>query len=617
MGNEKDLEQELKEVKRKLKMAERDINRLEVTNAMLIGINRTADKRREYTAQELKKAKEMAEAADRAKSNFLASMSHEIRTPINAVLGMNELIIRDSKEKAIVDYALDVRNSGKMLLSLINDILDFSKIESGRMDLIPEKYDLSSTINDICNMLHPRAEEKELEFLVQVEENLPGILFGDELRVRQIMTNLLTNAVKYTDTGKVGLRIYGEKVELSAFTGEERMEIMKMAEKRNQNLQGILMLCADVIDTGRGIKREDQDKLFSSFTRVDETNNKSIEGTGLGLALTKHYVDMMEGEIAVSSFYGVGSTFRVQIPQGIIDDTPIGNWEERIKNAKKQIEEKNVCLLAPQAKILVVDDVVMNCKVFKGLLKETEIQIEMALSGPEALRKCKYEAFDVIFMDHRMPGMDGIECFHRLREQKNVEGNNPNKETPVVVLTANAIAGMREMFLNEGFNDYLTKPVDGKSLIAMVDKYLPPHLKEDPDAPKNISENAGEAGRIELAQRFPHLDTALGMSYCAEVEEFYTEMIYEFNVADKRQIIRDCLEQNNLKDYRTHVHAVKSTALTIGAKNLSAMAKELEMAATTNNLKFIKDNQETFLQEYENVINGNEKGLSPEWKESD
>ncbi|MGN0347510.1 MAG: response regulator [Lachnospiraceae bacterium] len=616
MGNEKDLEQELKELKRKLKMAERDIKRLEVTNAMLIGINRTADKRREYTAQELKKAKEMAEAADRAKSNFLASMSHEIRTPINAVLGMNELIIRDSKEKAIVDYALDVRSSGKMLLSLINDILDFSKIESGRMDLIPDKYDLSSTINDIYNMLHPRAEEKELELLVQVDENLPGVLFGDELRVRQIITNLLTNAVKYTDSGKVGLRIYGEKLDLSSFSDDDRMEIMKMASGQEQELKGIVLFCADIIDTGRGIKREDQEKLFSSFTRFDENNNKSIEGTGLGLALTKHYVDMMEGEISVNSFYGVGSTFRVQIPQGIIDDSPIGNWEERIKNAKTRVEEKNIRLFAPQAKVLVVDDVIMNCKVFKGLLKETEIQIDVALSGPEALRKCKYDAYDVIFMDHRMPGMDGIECFHKLREQKNLEGNNPNNETPVIILTANAIAGMREMFLKEGFNDYLTKPVDGKSLIAMVDKYLPLHLKEDPDAPKNMPENAGESDRAELAQRFPHLDTALGMSYCAEVEEFYTEMIYEFNVADKRQILQDCLAQNNLKDYRTHVHAVKSTALTIGAKNLSALAKELEMAATTNNLVFIKDNQETFLQEYENVINGNEKGLSPDWKET-
>jgi len=389
-------------------------------------------------------------AANRAKSDFLALMSHEIRTPINAVLGMNEMIKRESKEENIVNYSQDVESSGKMLLSLINDILDFSKVESGKMEITLVEYDLSSVVNDVNNMIKSRAVEKGLEFKIDVDSNIPNTLFGDEIRIRQVITNLLSNAVKYTPSGLVNLKLAAEPVDsrpYSAFKKEDELN-----------------LCIRVIDTGKGIKEEDMPVLFDSFTRVDEVNNRTIEGTGLGLALTKRFVELMGGNISVDSTYGEGSTFTVVIPQKVVNPAPIGDFQSKIEKSQK--EKKNKKLNVKDCHVLVVDDVEMNCKVFCHLLKNTGLLIDIAYSGEQALELCKKNKYDIIYMDHRMPVMDGIQCLHLLKEM-----DTPNNDTPVIALTANAISGMKEMYISEGFDGFMSKPVVAKELEKSVIKF--------------------------------------------------------------------------------------------------------------------------------------------------
>ena len=570
------LEEELKEVKKQLKKAEREIKRLENENILLINMNKKATSMRDFSERELMLAKNQAEKADQAKSDFLASMSHEIRTPINAILGMNELIIRESSEQNIIDYAKDIESSGKMLLSLINDILDFSKVESGKMEIISVEYDLASVINDIINMLSTRAKDKGLDFLVEVDQTIPSILYGDEIKIRQIITNLMTNAIKYTETGSVKLSLKGAKDEIG------------------------YKLYFLVSDTGKGIKEEDQKRLFESFTRVDEVENRSIEGTGLGLTLTKCFVEMMGGELSVESVYGEGSTFTVCIRQEIVKDDPIGDFQERIARKCEQRENNSRRLHAPGCKVLVVDDVEMNCKVFCGLLKETGIEIDTAFSGREALNRCQNKKYNMIYMDHRMPNMDGIECLHELRSM-----DTPNNDTPVIVLTANAISGMREVYLTEGFDDYLSKPIEVKYLEESIRKYASDWLVEtvkDNKTESVIKENELKSSQISLQEKYPELNVNLGLMYCMDDEDFYQEMIKEYAGADKSNILKECLASENYSDFVTYVHAVKSTSLNIGAENISEKAKRLEYAAKEMDIQYIHSNFDEFLLEYESLI---------------
>ena len=570
------LEEELKEVKKKLKKAEREIKRLENENTLLINMNKKATSMRDFSERELVLAKNQAEKADQAKSDFLASMSHEIRTPINAILGMNELIIRESNEQNIRDYAKDIESSGRMLLSIINDILDFSKVESGKMEIISVEYDPASVINDIINMLSTRAKEKGLDFFVEVDKTIPSILYGDEIKIRQIITNLMTNAIKYTETGSVKLSLKGAKDEVG------------------------YKLYLFVSDTGKGIKEEDQKRLFESFTRVDEVDNRAIEGTGLGLTLTKCFVEMMGGELSVESVYGEGSTFTAYIRQEIVKDDPIGDFEERIARKREQRENNSQRLYAPGCKVLVVDDVKMNCKVFCGLLKETGIEIDTAFSGREALNRCQNKKYNIIYMDHRMPNMDGIECLHELKSM-----DTPNNDTPVIVLTANAISGMREVYLEEGFDDYLSKPIEVKYLQDSIRNYASDWLVKtvmDNKTESVIEENKEESSQISFQEKYPELNIKLGLMYCMDDEDFYQEMIKEFADADKSSILKECLASENYNDFETYVHAVKSISRSIGAEQISEKAKRLENAAKELDVQYIHSNFDEFLLEYESLI---------------
>ena len=396
-----------------------------------------------YMSQ-LEEQKRIADEANRAKSSFLANMSHEIRTPINAVLGMDEMIIRESGERNIRAYANDIKTAGRTLLSLINDILDFSKIEEGRMEILPTQYDLTSVINDLVNMIKPRAEKKGLRFAVNVDSTVPHILYGDEIRIKQVALNILTNAVKYTNEGKVEMKVGFSKED------EENISLSFVIE-----------------DTGIGMKEEDMDKLFSPFSRMEENRNRSIEGTGLGMSIVRQLLELMDSSLDVSSVYGEGSKFSFDIRQKVVNWEPMGDISKRFSKEASEPEVYHELFHAPDADILVVDDTEVNLSVICNLLKQTLVDVDTASSGKAALSMAKDKHYDIIFIDHMMPDMDGIETLKRIKAETDTD------TTVCIALTANAVSGARERYLEAGFADYLSKPVDGRRLEEMIRKYLP------------------------------------------------------------------------------------------------------------------------------------------------
>lgn len=516
------------------------------------------------------KEKQQAVFSNEAKSKFLANMSHEIRTPINAVLGMDAMILRESKDESIKEYALNIQNAGQTLLALINDILDFSKIESGKMELVPVEYDFSSMIHDAVNMIMMKAENKGLKTIVSVENTLPSRLFGDEGRIRQILINLLNNAVKYTKEGSVSLNVTG---------------VIQDNE---------VCLTFEVEDTGMGIKEEDISKLFARFERIEEEKNKNIEGTGLGISITMQLLKLMDSELKVESEYGKGSRFSFELKQWIVSNEPIGNLEERIKHQSSDYKYR-VSFTAPKAQLLVVDDNTINRTVFVNLLKQTKVQIDEADSGMACLEKIKEKRYDLIFLDHMMPEMDGIETLHNMK----ASDSHLCSDTPIIALTANAIAGAHEMYLKEGFTEYLSKPIQPEKLEKMIVSMLPKELlKEYEDSVVDTNSEEDKLPDIEgidweialqNASSYDNLKETLFV-VCSTMEgeanaleEFYNKI---------------CNNEDAIQDYRIKVHAMKSSAALIGAMDLSRMAKELETAATDHNKEKIKENTSAFLQEW-------------------
>lgn len=384
-----------------------------------------------------------ADNANYAKSNFLANMSHEIRTPINAVLGMDEMILRESSEENIIEYATSIKRAGESLLSLVSDILDFSKIESGKMTILDEPYNIKELIKDIINTFTLRMRQKGLSFITEIDENIPKILVGDEVRIKQIALNILSNAFKYTKEGYVKLKISSE------IRGNK------------------CVLSFSVEDTGSGIKKDAMEKLFATFERIDEKKNRHIEGSGLGLNITKNLLKMMGSDIQVKSVYGRGSIFFFDLEQRVSDYEPIGMMD--IEDVKVDINQGSEdTFTAPHARMLVVDDNLVNLSVMKGLLKRTQATVEMASSGAEAVKMTKDREYDLIFMDHLMPEMDGIETMIRIKGME----TNPNRNTPCIVLTANAISGAKEKYMEAGFDEYMTKPVNMDLLEKNLRKFL-------------------------------------------------------------------------------------------------------------------------------------------------
>ena len=546
---------------------------------------------------ELLAEKVRAESANHAKSDFLANMSHEIRTPINAVLGMNEMILRedqraqelaksDSAEvmetlKNIGVYANDVKNAGHNLLAIINDILDFSKIEAGKMDITEAPYQLSSLLNDLNNMILFKAQDKRLDFKIDVDRTLPDDLYGDEVRVRQILTNILGNAVKYTEKGSVRLTLRGE-----------------------EQGDGTILLKAEVCDTGIGIRPEDKEKLFTKFQRLEMERNSTVEGTGLGLVITQRLLDMMGGTISVESEYGKGSVFTVTIPQRIVSNVSVGNFQERFETNMQKGGAYKESFRAPSAKVLVVDDTRINLAVVSNLLKSTLMHIETSLSGAEAVKKAEDTEYDLILMDQRMPEMDGTEALHKIRETS----GGKNVKTPVICLTADAVIGAKERYLSEGFSDYLTKPIDSFALEKMLRKHLPEDKIELVKEDVKTEEKLDEKGDVEVADSFNVLraagvDPSEGLQYTNNDESFYRSLLNEYAVSypEKSEKIKGSFSAENWKEYGVYVHALKSTSKTIGAMELSELAAKLEEAAGKSDSDTIKSKNDLMMKRYEAV----------------
>ena len=399
----------------------------------------------EENAKLLEQKVELAESKNEAKTIFLARMSHEIRTPINAVLGMNKMILSETKDEAIREYANDVESAAQMLLGIVNEILDLSKIESGKMSLVEGEYDVSTIFHDVSNMIALRAQAKNLDFILKVDENIPKSLYGDDVKLRQILTNLLSNAVKYTKNGVVSFTVECEKADES--------DKVRITYK--------------IKDTGIGIKKEDMPKLFEVFERLDEGKNRAIEGTGLGLSITVQFLKLMNSSLQVESEYGKGSTFSFTIEQRIVDSTPLGDIARNF-NIKRQKYEHEEKIKASDKKVLIVDDNNMNRRIFSALLKKSEIQVVEAEGGNECLALVSSQEFDMIFLDHMMPGMDGIETIRAMRTL----ADNKNRMTPVIAITANAIDGAEAYYLKEGFDGYISKPIEPEYLNNIIKKYI-------------------------------------------------------------------------------------------------------------------------------------------------
>jgi len=394
--------------------------------------------------EKLVASKNEAEKANRAKSDFLSNMSHEIRTPINSIIGMNEMIKREAKEENILGYSSNIERSGEALLSLINDILDLSKIESGKIEIIENEYSLETLIRETVTMVQSRIEKKGLEFEIVFDEKLPVTLMGDSARIREILLNFLTNAAKYTREGKVTYSI----------SGIRKVDSINMV--------------FSVKDTGNGIREEDLRKMYGRFERFDLEKNRNIEGTGLGLRISKQLAKLMGGDINAESEYGKGSVFSLYLNQKIVNYDSVGKVDFK-KSGNIDGKKYSVLFTAPDAKILVVDDIDMNLFVIENLLKKTEMQIDIAQSGEDCLKLSSNQKYDLILIDHMMPGMNGIDTFRELKG----DSENPNLETPCIMLTANAYSGAKEMYEQEGFAGYITKPIDCNQLEEKIIEHLP------------------------------------------------------------------------------------------------------------------------------------------------
>lgn len=521
----------------------------------------------------LQEAKQKAEEANTAKSRFLANISHEIRTPINTIMGMNEMILREDATEVprkyyqnITEFAKSIHVASESLLSLVNDILDISQIESGKMKLDEHEYDLESFLRNIIVNIRKKCEEKELQFIVDIDKNLPQKVFGDVNKIRQIVFNMLTNAVKNTEEGSIQF-------------------IVKLVERKQEDCK----ISFITTDTGIGMKTEEKERLFSAFELMDVVKNSNIQGSGLGLDISRHFATMMDGKLDCDSEYGKGTTFTFEISQKVIDNELLGDFDENLE----EIPKGNYIprFIAPDVSVLVVDDNPMNLSVIKGLLSATKMYIVTALSGEECLEKIEEANYDIVLLDHMMPGMDGLETAKRIREK--------HKRLPVIALTANYISNGDEFYTSHGFDSYLPKPVDGATLEKTIREFLPSNLVMDVDASDMPVQS------MELPTEYQWIDSVEGISiedgirFSGGAEGFINALkMFVETLEGNIDVIQKAFNEKDIKFYTVKVHALKSSARIIGALELSNQAKKLEDAGKAGDIDYILSNNNKLLDAY-------------------
>lgn len=548
--------------------------------------------------QELLKVVEIkrkeAKSAGKAKTDFLANMSHEIRTPMNAICGMSDLLLQTKLTDEQLDYVSTIKLSSDNLLSIINDILDFSKIEAGKMELVPQSYNLLSPLYSLQNTIDVRIGERPLDFKISIKRDMPTQLYGDEVRVQQVILNLLTNAVKYSNQGHIELIVDYEKI-----ADDE------------------IMLKITVKDQGIGIKKEDMPKLFEAFSQVDMERNHRIEGTGIGLTITERLVRSMGGSITLESEYGVGTTFYVSMRQKVEDFNSVIDTESTddfvvishsnilkgFVSGKKKIAK----FIAPDAKVLVVDDNEANLKVAKGLMGQYKLTVRTCTSGKAALDILETDkSFDILFIDHMMPEMDGVELTKILRSSN----DDYLKYVPIIALTANAIKGVSEMFLANGFTEYLSKPIDTERLGEVLNKWIPENKKEEAMeeeesvADKNQAVDDNEENLLNMLRQIENVDYDKAMTLCGKSEDILLSVIevYVKSYSQIKERIDSTYAKEDLKNYAIEVHGVKSSSRSIGNDVLGEMAYRLEIEAKDGNIAYVKENHSEFAMKYEQFV---------------
>ncbi len=529
-------------------------------------------------SEDLMHTADVARKANKAKTDFLSNVSHEIRTPINAILGMDEMILRETDEDNVKEYAHNIEDSGKLLLGLINDLLDTARIESGKMEIIPVKYDLSSTLNDIVNIVTPKAESKGLELSVNVNPEIPHALKGDETRIKQCAINILNNAVKYTQSGSVKLSVDFKK------QGESAVDLL-----------------ISVADTGIGIKKKDLEKLNKPFERLDEKKNYGVEGTGLGLSIVNSFLKLMDSRLDVQSEYGKGSVFSFAVRQEVTDWEVMGDINSARRRAGTEKEAYHESFHAPDATILVADDTEMNLIVITSLLKNTKVKIDTVPGGEEALMMAKMKKYDIIFIDQQMPGMKGIEVLKKIRSKK-----GPNRDTVCVILTADAVSGAREKYISQGFDDYISKPVSGPALEKLVKKHLPDEKIKSPDEEKKQETpkpHDSKKAFLERLQGIEEIDYGSALKNAGSGETL-AELAGSFarTGSENLKLLEKLIDDRNIEDFTVRVHAVKSSAKIMGDEALSKKARALEELGNKNDVDGIRAAFDDFISDYETLV---------------